>query len=321
MTSPFGGFTAEALAAYQKALAEQSGTDFAEGDSYDFTTCIRPDGSAYGTGGKCRKGSEGEAKAKENKGGMRDSSVAESRKAMKHQREQMNLHGNKIAELQDAGKKVPPALQAKYNLAKASYNVHRKAINDATGVMNSPVMRTAREAGRAEEKKNQEKRAIQRGEERVARAGEQSKVTATPGMAARVKAAKEKLKADKAANGGKRLDRIQEERRLEQNRKQRETDRKVKANQGKQEEMLRQPAKKPEAQDATTRALEMVKANARARGLTEIKAGGSKPSPNLPLKEAGDAFRRALRENQPREAVKGYDWRKQSGTFNKADND
>jgi len=307
MADHFGGFTEEALAAYQKALAEQEGTDFAEGDSYDFTTCIRPDGSAYGTGGKCRKGTEGEAKAKENKGGMRDSSVAESRKAMKHQREQMNLHGNKIAEMQDAGKKVPPALQAKYNLAKASYNVHRKAINDATGVMNSPVMRAAREAGRAEEKKNQEKRAIQRGEERVARAGEQSKVTATPGMAARVKAAKEKLKADKAANGGKRLDRTQEERRLEQNRKQREMDRKVKANQEKQEKMLRQPAKKPEAQDATTRALEMVKANARARGLTEIKAGGSKPA--------------APASTTKKPAVQGYDWRKQSGTFNKADND
>jgi len=63
MTSPLGGFTAEALEAYQKALAEQAGTDFAEGDSYDFTTCIRPDGSAYGTGGKCRKGNEGEAKS------------------------------------------------------------------------------------------------------------------------------------------------------------------------------------------------------------------------------------------------------------------
>ena len=67
MADPFGGFTEEALAAYQKALAEREGTDFAEGDSYDFTTCIRPDGSAYGTGGQCRKGSKGEAKAKEPK--------------------------------------------------------------------------------------------------------------------------------------------------------------------------------------------------------------------------------------------------------------
>ena len=64
MANPFGGFTQEALEAYQKALAEREGTDFAEGDLYDFTTCIRPDGSSYGTSGKCRKGSEGEAKAK-----------------------------------------------------------------------------------------------------------------------------------------------------------------------------------------------------------------------------------------------------------------
>jgi hypothetical protein len=138
-----GYFSEETLDNYARLAAEKLDVDFAEGDLYDFTTCIRPDGSAYGTGGKCRKGSEGETKAK---------------------------------------------------------------------------------------------------------------------------------------------------------------------------------TKKPE-QSVADRAMEMVKANARARGLTEIKAGGSKPSPNLSLKEAGDAFRRALRENQPKEAVKGYDWRKQSGTFRKADND
>jgi len=60
MVNPFGEFTEEALTAYQKALVEQSGVDFSESKEYDFTTCIRPDGSAYGTGGKCRKGTEGE---------------------------------------------------------------------------------------------------------------------------------------------------------------------------------------------------------------------------------------------------------------------
>jgi hypothetical protein len=63
MNNHFGLFSEESLAAYQEALAEQAGTDFAESDSYDFTTCIRPDGSAYGTDGTCRKGREGEAKA------------------------------------------------------------------------------------------------------------------------------------------------------------------------------------------------------------------------------------------------------------------
>ena len=59
MADPFGGFTEEALAAYQKALAEGEGVEFSEGNTYDFTRCVRPDGSAYGTGGKCRKGTEG----------------------------------------------------------------------------------------------------------------------------------------------------------------------------------------------------------------------------------------------------------------------
>jgi hypothetical protein len=116
-----GSFNQKSLELFQEAMSESMFSDFSEGDSYDFTTCIRPDGSAYGTGGKCRKGTEGEAKSRE------------------------------------------------------------------------------------------------------------SSITATPGMAAKVKAAKEKLKAEIAANGGKRTDRIQEERRLEQNRKQREMDRKEKA--------------------------------------------------------------------------------------------
>ena len=67
MNSPFGGFAEEALAAYQEALAEKEGLDFSEGGTYDFTTCIRPDGSAYGTGGTCRKGTEGEAAIKDAK--------------------------------------------------------------------------------------------------------------------------------------------------------------------------------------------------------------------------------------------------------------
>ena len=53
-----GLFSEEALRAYSKLAAEKQGLDFAEGGSYDFTRCVRPDGSAYGTGGRCRKGTE-----------------------------------------------------------------------------------------------------------------------------------------------------------------------------------------------------------------------------------------------------------------------
>ena len=58
MNNPFGAFSEEALATYQEALAEKEGFDFSEGDLYDFTRCVRPDGKAYGTRGKCRKGTE-----------------------------------------------------------------------------------------------------------------------------------------------------------------------------------------------------------------------------------------------------------------------
>lgn len=53
-----GSFSEEALRAYSELAAEKQGLDFAEGGTYDFTRCVRPDGSTYGTGGRCRKGTE-----------------------------------------------------------------------------------------------------------------------------------------------------------------------------------------------------------------------------------------------------------------------
>lgn len=60
-----GSFNQKSLELFQEAMSESMFSDFSEGEFYDFTTCIRPDGSAYGTGGKCRKGTEGKAKEKE----------------------------------------------------------------------------------------------------------------------------------------------------------------------------------------------------------------------------------------------------------------
>ena len=51
--SPLGGFSEDALLQYQQAIAEVKGTDFSEGLAYDFTQCVRPDGSGFGTRGKC----------------------------------------------------------------------------------------------------------------------------------------------------------------------------------------------------------------------------------------------------------------------------
>ena len=168
-----GSFNEKSLLAYAELVAEKTDVDFAEGEVYDFTRCMRADGSFYGTSGRCRQGSPAGPKEEvdSKKPGSRDISVSEHRKLMSHHREQMTLHGNKIAELDNAGKGVPKSLRDKFNKAKESYNTHRKAINDATGIMKRPVMQEAREAGRAAEKKKQEERAIQRGKEFVARAG------------------------------------------------------------------------------------------------------------------------------------------------------
>jgi hypothetical protein len=53
-----GNFSEKALSAYAQLIAGSKGVDFAEGGVYDFARCVRPDGTAYGTKGKCRKGTE-----------------------------------------------------------------------------------------------------------------------------------------------------------------------------------------------------------------------------------------------------------------------
>lgn len=51
-----GSFSENSLRAYVSLLEEE--VEFSENETYDFTRCVRSDGSAYGTRGKCRKGSE-----------------------------------------------------------------------------------------------------------------------------------------------------------------------------------------------------------------------------------------------------------------------
>jgi hypothetical protein len=197
-----GGFSEEALQLFQLAASERGYDEFAEeGETYDFARCVRPDGSAYGTGGKCRKGTE-EAKAPKKPLPTRATS-------------------GKVKQLQDRISRGDRAamdemrkLRAEGKVGKESAkawgpSAKQKADEDIEGLRE--LMRNSPAAQRA--------------------------ITATPGMAAKAKAAKAKLKAEKAANGGKRTDRIQEEKRLAQNKAQRERDAQLKANQEKQAKM------------------------------------------------------------------------------------
>jgi len=56
-----GSFSEESLAKYAKLAAQSQPVNFSEKGVYDFTRCVRPNGSAYGTGGHCRKGEEASA--------------------------------------------------------------------------------------------------------------------------------------------------------------------------------------------------------------------------------------------------------------------
>jgi hypothetical protein len=53
-----GSFSSQALEAYEALIADTFSLDFSEDQVYDFTRCVRPDGSSYGSRGKCRKGTE-----------------------------------------------------------------------------------------------------------------------------------------------------------------------------------------------------------------------------------------------------------------------
>lgn len=79
-----GSFSEESLAKFAELANQTQAADFAEGeDTYDFTRCVRPDGSFYGTRGKCRKGSETGAKEVPTKPTSRSEKVEDLRAKVK----------------------------------------------------------------------------------------------------------------------------------------------------------------------------------------------------------------------------------------------
>lgn len=118
-------FDPQALELYAEMMAEKKGVDFSEGETYDFTRCVRPDGSSYGTGGKCRQGSE-QAKGPEDKkaksskphkadgGGASKFLDSEHKKWNKHFMDFEN--GKRDDSPQDAGRHLAEAMNKKFNL-------------------------------------------------------------------------------------------------------------------------------------------------------------------------------------------------------------
>jgi hypothetical protein len=63
-----GEFSTGSLDTYKKLVSGVHGNNFSENETYDFTRCVRPNGTAYGTKGKCHKGREQAADVKESRG-------------------------------------------------------------------------------------------------------------------------------------------------------------------------------------------------------------------------------------------------------------
>jgi len=87
-----GNFSPESIEAFTRLVGEEN---FSEG-LFDFTRCIRSDGSAYGTRGKCRKGTEGDPLA-------RDKNTA--REMRKGLAERVKSYMKKANETTDSGAK------------------------------------------------------------------------------------------------------------------------------------------------------------------------------------------------------------------------
>jgi hypothetical protein len=119
-----GTFSEDALLKFSELVSVLDTADFSEAETYDFTRCVRPDGSAYGTKGKCRKGSE---QAKDGK------AAAAARAKAKFNKEEMESPKNQ-ADMYHAGlmKLMANSPTAKRKLKEAAESKKPKAATKAT---------------------------------------------------------------------------------------------------------------------------------------------------------------------------------------------
>lgn len=152
----FGSFSSESLKKFQQLTGLTSNQDFSEG-VFDFTRCVRTNGTAYGTAGKCRKGTEQE-KQKEPIGD--DGQIALLKSMAKADlngpkyeefRKSIENIGNLISKatsaLDKAGKDATQeevqikmgGLEAEEKLAKKAFDALWKGHAESKGMKNTPV--------------------------------------------------------------------------------------------------------------------------------------------------------------------------------------
>ena len=175
--SILGGFSEEAFEEYQRLVAEKEGIDFSEGDVYDFTRCMRADGSFYGTRGSCKKGSQAGAKEKaapKTEGGRKRGDTARVRKADKSKpspkpRASSNDLRTQQQALFDTAKQHRAA-------AKAAEKAHKENEKKHKGSKTPESRKSLQESGRAWDKANAQadrsQRAWMKAHERWSKAAE-----------------------------------------------------------------------------------------------------------------------------------------------------
>lgn len=131
-----GGFSEEALLLYQLAAFDKA-YEFSEeeGETYDFTRCMRPDGTFYGTSGTCKKGSSAGSKA----------SVKPTTPKGKKPRATSSQLKESQAKLFDDAK-------AKHAAAKAAEKAFKQVERETKGDKSPEARKKRLEAGRAWDK-------------------------------------------------------------------------------------------------------------------------------------------------------------------------
>ena len=116
-----GSFNEKSLLAYSELVAEKIDVDFAEGEVYDFTRCVRANGSFYGTSGRCRQGSPAGPKEEEAPKGRQGRGDVDHLATAADKKSALDAIRNEAAKRAAAGdeKGVDAAIKAYARLAKA----------------------------------------------------------------------------------------------------------------------------------------------------------------------------------------------------------
>jgi len=120
-----GSFSSDALQAYKTLIAEQHPLDFSEGETYDFTRCVRKDGTVYGTAGQCRKGTE---EVKEDAPGKRGKKTKTERT-------------KKAVKPTPPGKPLPPELHSSLTKLSEKLSSKKAVLDTSKGAVTQGKMR------------------------------------------------------------------------------------------------------------------------------------------------------------------------------------